>query len=69
MSLTRCICALRACDRYNKNAISDFRSRLFLEYPDADVPSVIDRLLHQSYNHTGTDLYDSFQVATNGIAK
>ena len=25
--------------------------------------------LNRSYNHRGSDLYDSFQLATNGIAK
>jgi len=29
----------------------------------------IDKLIAKSYNHSGTNLYDSFQLATNGIAK
>ena len=33
--------------KYNGNAIKDFRSRLFLEYPDQDVPKIVDRLLGQ----------------------
>eukprot|EP01033_Poteriospumella_lacustris_P003043 gene3043-2228_t len=54
--------------RYNPNAIRDFRARLFLDRPDSDLPSIIDQLIAKSYKHTGTDLYDQFQLATNGIA-
>lgn len=57
------------CFRYNQNAIADFRSRLFLDHPDADISAVVEKMLNRSYNHSGTDLYDSFQLATNGIAK
>jgi len=32
-------------------------------------PPAIDKLIAKSYNHSGTNLYDSFQLATNGIAK
>ena len=33
--------------RYNKQAIGDFRARLFLEYADQDVSKIVDRLLGQ----------------------
>lgn len=31
--------------RYNANAIRDFRSRLFMEYPENEIPRIIDRLI------------------------
>eukprot|EP00981_Chlorochromonas_danica_P008321 scaffold2111_cov167-Ochromonas_danica.AAC.10 len=57
------------CFKYNRNAIADFRARLHLDCPDSDIANITDRMLYRSYNNTGTDLYDSFQLATNGIAK
>ncbi|RYY89299.1 hypothetical protein EON63_00930 [archaeon] len=31
--------------RYNSRAIPEFLSRLYLDYPDSDVPRIVDRLL------------------------
>jgi len=55
--------------RYNPNAISDFRSRLYVDAPETAITDIVERLIGRSYKHSGTDLYDSFQLATNGIAK
>ena len=57
--------------RYNPSAIADFRQRL-LPRVSADKKGELEKavrgLLDQSYNNAGSDLYDSFQKATNGIA-
>lgn len=54
--------------KYNAHWISDFRAKLVTHIPDADIGAEIDRLVAKSYRHTGTGLYDRFQLATNGIA-
>jgi phosphatidylinositol 4-kinase len=57
------------CFKYNPFAIKEFRARLMLDVPDCDVEYEWNRLVERSYRHSGSGLYDSFQLATNGIAK
>ena len=52
---------------YNPHAIDEFRARLFLDLPDKDVEAQVHRLVNRSYNSTGANLYDQFQLLTNGI--
>jgi len=54
--------------RYNAKALEQFRDRLALNLKDADVEAHVLGLIEKSYKHTGTGLYDRFQLATNGIA-
>eukprot|EP01038_Epipyxis_sp_PR26KG_P015739 gene15739-21306_t len=54
--------------KYNPHSIRDFRAKLFLDLPDKSVEAQVAKLLQKSYNHTGTGLYDQFQLATNKIA-
>ena len=55
--------------KYNPNAIRDFKRKMLLKTPDSDMKMAVEKLIEKSYKHTGTGLYDSFQLATNGIAK
>ena len=52
---------------YNPNAISDFRNRLRLDLDQAQAELHVENLVKLSLKHRGTDLYDQFQLATNGI--
>jgi len=54
--------------QYNRHAIRDFMYRLMLDIPDKDVEKKVGAMMRKSYNHQGTNLYDKFQLATNGIA-
>lgn len=55
--------------RYNPRAIQDFTDRLKLDIPDSEVKAEIRRMIITSYDHSGANRYDTFQVLTNGIAK
>ena len=55
--------------RYNSHAIADFQKRLHLDKKTKEeVTGVVTKLIYASKNHSGTALYDQFQLATNGIA-
>lgn len=54
---------------YNPHAVSDFEAKLCMDQPDSKVVRIVEGLIEGSYGYAGTDLYDDFQVATNGIAK
>ena len=54
---------------YNKNAIRDFRERMHVNLSASQLKTEVAKMMERSYDHTGTGLYDSFQVITNGIAK
>jgi phosphatidylinositol kinase/protein kinase (PI-3 family) len=59
------------CFNYNPNAIRDFKQRLRLSDPidsEDHWEPFIDRLIDRSHNSVGANLYDQFQLATNGIA-
>ena len=53
--------------RYNAAAIQDFRGRLLLSVSDSELRREVDHLISRSYCHTGTGMYDRFQLQTNGI--
>lgn len=55
------------CFLYNPNAVADFRARLLLNIEDNKVEEEVTRLIISSLQHSGTDLYDIFQKATNNI--
>ena len=59
------------CFRYNRHAAMQFRNRIMrhrgMKKPEVD--KFIDQMVGQSWGHTGTGLYDDFQVLTNGIKK
>lgn len=55
--------------KYNASAIKDFRRKMMLRVADKDLPMAISKLIASAYKNTGSNLYDSFQLATNGIAK
>jgi hypothetical protein len=59
---------VRSLHRYNSHPIQDFVSKMFMELPDQMIGDKVVELINRSYNHTGTNLYDKFQLATNGIA-
>lgn len=54
--------------RYNSNAIADFKTRLLPKVADKDLAKAVNGLLYTSFDNAGSDLYDQFQLATNGIA-
>lgn len=54
--------------RYNPDAIDEFKRRLLPRVADADLESQVKRMLYTSYDNAGSNLYDQFQLATNGIA-
>jgi len=54
--------------RYNPNAIADFKRRLLPRVEDKDLDKAVKGLLRTSYDNKGSDFYDQFQLATNGIA-
>jgi phosphatidylinositol kinase/protein kinase (PI-3 family) len=49
-------------------AVPRFKERLMLHVPDNRIRSRALQLIEESYDHTGTQLYDVFQLKTNGIA-
>lgn len=55
--------------RYNPSAIEDFKARMWPQVPDAQLEKQVQKLLYSSYNNSGSDLYDDFQLLTNKIAK
>jgi len=55
------------CFAYNRRAVEDFKTRLLLNVEDNKVEEMITRLTISSLAHSGTDLYDIFQKATNNI--
>ena len=59
------------CFSYNGNAAAEFRSRLCKMEGKTrfEVDKFIESLVKSSYGHSGTMMYDDFQVATNGIKK
>lgn len=59
------------CFMYNRKAAKQFRHRMTRHQgkKKPEIDRFIDALVNQSYGHTGTGLYDDFQVLTNGIKK
>ena len=59
------------CFQYNPRAAQQFRDRITRHRgkKKPEVDKFIDFLVAQSWGHTGTGLYDDFQVLTNGIKK
>lgn len=53
--------------RYNKNALNDFESRLLLDVPDSQLEAEVEKLFLSCIGNLGTNLYDQFQLLTNGI--
>lgn len=37
--------------RYNRNALKDFRARLFLDKKESDLPAIVDRLISRYLNN------------------
>lgn len=55
---------------HGKAVVDGFQSRLLLHVPDDKLRAAVEnQLIRKSYDHTGANLYDKFQVMTNGIAK
>mmetsp|Transcript_31031 Transcript_31031/g.40995 ORF Transcript_31031/g.40995 Transcript_31031/m.40995 type:complete len:886 (+) Transcript_31031:185-2842(+) len=55
---------------HGDSVITRFQSRLLPNVHDSRLKAAVEQqLIRKSYNHTGANLYDHFQVATNGIAK
>ena len=47
--------------------LREFRSRLMLDVPDSQIPRRVEKLANKAYNHTGTILYERFQLFSNKI--
>jgi phosphatidylinositol kinase/protein kinase (PI-3 family) len=54
--------------KYNRCAIRDFRNRLLLDVSDVKLEAEVEKLFGKSSSNSGTNLYDQFQLVTNGIA-
>ncbi|CAM9330885.1 unnamed protein product, partial [Heterosigma akashiwo] len=55
---------------HGERVLRGFRARLLPGVPDAKLRAAVERrLVGKSYDHAGANLYDRFQVLTNGIAK
>lgn len=59
------------CFQYNPNAAAQFRRRCTQMQGKTrfEVDQFVEQLVHRSHGHSGTMLYDDFQVLTNGIKK